>query len=61
MSTLWGAGDIPVIPALLIVVALGGVLGGGAQQVLRPLASASVVVKAVAALGLLLVAQARSV
>ena len=58
MSTLWGAGSWPVIPALLVVVALGGVLGAGGEQVFRPLANATVVVKAVAALGLLLVAQA---
>ncbi|MEX2538642.1 MAG: branched-chain amino acid ABC transporter permease [Actinomycetota bacterium] len=58
MSTLWGAGDVPLVPALLIVLALGGALGLAGERALRPLAGASVVVKAVAALGLLLVTQA---
>jgi branched-subunit amino acid ABC-type transport system permease component len=58
MSTLWGAGSWPVIPALLVVFALGAALGFGGERVLRPLADATVVVKAVAALGLLLVSQA---
>jgi branched-subunit amino acid ABC-type transport system permease component len=58
MSSLWGVGDWPLVFALLVVVALGGALGAGAERVLRPLATATVVVKAVAALGLLLVAQA---
>ena len=58
MSTLWGAGDWPLVPALVVAVALGGVLGAGGERVLRPLASSAVVVKAVAALGLLLFGQA---
>ncbi len=58
MSTLWGAGSWPVIPALLVVFALGAALGFGGERVFRPLADATVVVKAVAALGLLLVSQA---
>jgi branched-subunit amino acid ABC-type transport system permease component len=58
MSTLWGAGDWPLVPALLVVVLLGAVLGAAGERALQPVAGASVVVKAVAALGLLLFAQA---
>jgi branched-chain amino acid transport system permease protein len=58
MSTLWGSGDWPLFLALLVVVAMGGVLGAAGERVLRPVAGGTVVVKAVAALGLLLVAQA---
>jgi branched-subunit amino acid ABC-type transport system permease component len=58
MSTLWGAGDWPLLVALVVVIAIGCVLGAGGERVLRPLATSSVVVKAVAALGLLLVGQA---
>ena len=58
MSTLWGAGDWPLVPALVVVVAFGGVLGAGGERLIRPLASSTVVVKAVAALGLLLFGQA---
>ena len=52
MSTLWGAGDWPLFLALVVVVAMGGVLGAAGERVLRPVANAGVVVKAVAALGL---------
>jgi branched-chain amino acid transport system permease protein len=58
MSTLWGSGDWPLLLALLVVVALGGALGAAGGLALRPVGGATVVVKAVAALGLLLVAQA---
>jgi branched-chain amino acid transport system permease protein len=58
MSTIWGAGDWPLLLSLAVVVAMGGVLGATGERVLRPVANAGVVVKAVAALGLLLVAQA---
>ena len=58
MSTLWGSGDWPLLLALLVVVAMGGALGAAGEVALRPLAGATVVAKAVAALGLLLVAQA---
>lgn len=58
MTTLWGAGDWPLVPALVAVVALGALLGGAGERALQPLANATVVVKAVGALGLLLLAQA---
>jgi len=58
MSTLWGAGRVPLGPALIVVVALGAILGAAGELALQPLANATVVVKAVGALGLLLLAQA---
>jgi branched-subunit amino acid ABC-type transport system permease component len=58
MSTLWGSGDWPLLLALVVVLAMGGALGAAGELAMRPVAGASVVVKAVAALGLLLVAQA---
>lgn len=58
MSTLWGSGSWPLLVALGVVVALGGALGAVGELALRPVAGAGVVVKAVAALGFLLVAQA---
>ena len=58
MSTLWGAGRMPLGPAVIVVVALGAILGAAGELALQPLANATVVVKAVGALGLLLLAQA---
>lgn len=58
MSTLWGAGDWPLGVALPVVVVVGCVLGAAGERALRPIASSAVVVKAVAALGLLLFGQA---
>lgn len=58
MTTLWGAGDVPLAPSLLAVVALGALLGAAGEVALRPLGASSVAVKAVGALGLLLAAQA---
>jgi branched-subunit amino acid ABC-type transport system permease component len=58
MSTLWAAGPVPVLVALPLVMVLGAVLGAAGEVTLRPLRDATVVVKAMAALGLLLVLQA---
>lgn len=58
MSTLWGEGSVPGPIALLVVLVLGAAIGGVSEVAVRPLRDASIVAKAVAALGLLLVGQA---
>lgn len=54
---LWGRGSAPLALALPVALAAGAGLGAAGERVLRPVRGSSIVVKAVASLGLLLVLQ----
>jgi branched-subunit amino acid ABC-type transport system permease component len=58
MASVWMTAHVPLPFAFLIAVAAGAALGGATERVLRPVRDATVVVKAVSSLGLLLVLQA---
>ena len=52
---LWGrGGGLPLVPAVVVALAVSVLLGLAAERVMRPLASAAVAVRAIATLGLLL-------
>lgn len=58
LSTLWGVGSVPLVIALPVALCVAAGVGVAGERIVRPLRSSTLVVKAVASLGLLLVLQA---